>query len=110
MAAIPDEANVTCGMIRSRVQSTVRSMQTAPIDQLTVVVVDSANPAIARKTCTVTGCTPASVPVSVLPCSGQPGQTVVVTATKRHDITIPFYGVMPVDLVGRGEFRCEIDA
>jgi Flp pilus assembly protein TadG len=110
MAAIPDEVNVTYSSIDSRVASTFNSMQTAPIDQLTVVVVDSTNPAITRKTCTTSGCTPASVPVSVSPCTGQAGQTVVVTATKKHDVTIPFYGVLPIELVGRGEFRCEIDA
>lgn len=110
MAAIPDEANVTCSTISGRVSSTFNSMQTTPIDLLRVVVVDATNPAITRKTCTAAGCTPASTPASASPCSGQPGQTVVVTATKKHDITIPFFGVLPVDLVGRGEFRCEIDA
>lgn len=51
-----------------------------------------------------------STPAKSSPCTGLPGDTVVVTATKNHEITIPFVGVMSVALTGRGEFRCEIDA
>jgi len=41
------------------------------------------------------------------PCDGKEGQTVVVTATVDHVLTIPFFGAPTLTLTGRGEFRCE---
>jgi Flp pilus assembly protein TadG len=110
MAAIPDEDNVTYGTIRARVDSSFASLASGTVDDVEVQVVRAANPSAILRTCTGSGCTPATTPPAASPCSGLPGETVVVTVTERHDITIPFYGVRRVDLVGRGEFRCEIDA
>ena len=116
MAAIPDEptptnTGVTYAGIRSRVDSTFNSVQSASVDSLTVEVVPAANPdATPIRTCTASGCTPATSPASQSPCTSTPGETVVVTATKVYDFTIPFVGLKAVTLTGRGEFRCEIDA
>ncbi len=110
MAAIPDEANVNYSTIHSRVDASFAGMQTGGVDSVSVVVVRANAPHTVLKTCTATGCTPLTTPASVSPCSGVPGETVVVTAVEKYDITIPFFGVRPVDLTGRGEFRCEIDA
>ncbi len=110
MAAIPDEVNVTYSTIHSRVDSSFANLQSDVVDSVTVVVVKATAPSTVLRTCTATGCTPLTTPSSVSPCTGRPGETVVVTAVKKHDITIPFFGVRPVELTGRGEFRCEIDA
>lgn len=114
MAAIPEEPSganpgVRYSTILSRVNASFEGIGDDDIDELTIVVVNATPPNGTLKTCTETGCTPASSPASVSPCTNHPGQTVIVTATKEHDITIPFFGVKPVTLTGKGEFRCEID-
>lgn len=109
LAAVPDEVNVTYGTIRARVDSSFASLQSGAVDSLTVEVKRPGAATVARR-CTTTGCTPLTTPASASPCSGRAGDTVVVTAKVEHDLTIPFFGVLPVDLTGRGEFRCEIDA
>ena len=120
MAAIPDEANVTYSTIRARVENSYDSLGSGTVDEVTVVVVEAVDPDDVLKTCTASGCTvtsplplPAPLPPitagSVSPCTDLAGETVVVTVEKNHDITIPFFGVRPVTLQGRGEFRCEID-
>jgi Flp pilus assembly protein TadG len=119
-AAIPDEANVTYSSIRSRVNNSFTAFVSDTADTVEVKVVTASTPTQVRKTCTASGsptptdsCTttiPASSPTSKSPCTNQAGQTVVVTVTELHEITIPFFGVRNVTLTGKGEFRCEIDA
>ena len=110
MAAIPDESNVTYSTIRSRVDDSFAGLGDGVVDELEVVVVDATNPSTVLKTCTASGCSPATSPTSVSPCTDQAGETVVVTASEYHEITIPFFGVRNVTLTGKGEFRCEVDA
>ena len=43
-----------------------------------------------------------------MPCGGDPQDLrVVVIVSKPYDITIPFWGVQPVTLTSKAEFRCE---
>lgn len=49
--------------------------------------------------------TPGLLTGSATPCST--AGNVIVRATVRHELTIPFFGAPEVDISGRGEFRCE---
>lgn len=59
---------------------------------VSIVVVDSAN---------------VDVGAGDPPCEGQEGNTIIVTASVDHVLTIPFVGAPTLTLKGEGEFRCE---
>lgn len=103
MAAIPDDANVLYSFIRARVDASFNSLDSEPVGEVLIDVIDAADPnrAVLESFDEDSDGTP---------CGGYPGETVVVTVIQPHRITIPFFGVRDVDLSGRGEFRCEIDA
>lgn len=116
MAAIPNEPTatnpgVTYDTIFARVEASFQGAGTDGVDQVEVYTVDPTDATETPvRTCTTTGCTPATTPATSSPCSGQEGQTVIVSATVAHKIEIPFVGGRTVDLTGEGKFRCEIDA
>lgn len=43
------------------------------------------------------------------PCKDHTGKTVVVEASVKHVLTIPFFGAPKLTLSGKGEFRCELE-
>ena len=100
MAAIPDDATVTPATIRNRVDASFDSLANGTVDTVTIEIVDG-NPSTPDLT------VPSSQTTS--PCKGHAGDTVRVTAVKKHEITIPFFGEIEPNLTGRGEFRCEVD-
>ena len=107
LAAIPAEpSGADPGTTYEAIAEQVTAVFGEPPDTITVTVHDP-GVTLPVRTCTDAGCTPTSAPASASPCTGQAGRTVVVTATRDHDLTIPFVGVRVVTLTGRGEFRCE---